>query len=31
LLFSAIERAQVWLRKRLPLVRRLERPDDPLA
>ncbi len=31
LLFSAIEPAQAWLRKRSALARRLERPDDPLA
>ena len=31
LLFSAIEPAQAWLRKRSALARRLEQPDDPLA
>jgi CPA2 family monovalent cation:H+ antiporter-2 len=31
LLFSAIEPAQAWLRKRSVLARRLEQPDDPLA
>ena len=31
LLFSAIEPAQAFLRKRSALARRLEQPDDPLA
>ena len=31
LLFSAIEPAQAWLRKRSALARRLEQPDHPLA
>ncbi|MEQ1685033.1 MAG: YbaL family putative K(+) efflux transporter [Burkholderiaceae bacterium] len=31
LLFSAIDPLQAWLRKRSPLARRLEQPDDPLA
>jgi CPA2 family monovalent cation:H+ antiporter-2 len=31
LLFTAIEPAQAWIRKRSPLARRLELRDDPLA